>query len=39
MKQKYLSPEAKITKWEDEVFLQTSVDATEQYDNIFGWEW
>ncbi len=36
MKQKYLSPEAKITLWENEVFLQTSV---EQTDNIFGWAW
>ena len=39
MKQKYVSPEANITKWEDEVFLQTSGEPTEQDDNIFGWEW
>ena len=38
MKQKYLSPEANITKWEDEVFLNTSGE-TEMDDNIFGWEW
>lgn len=41
MKQQYLSPEAKITQWEDEVFLQTSEElaAEEANDNIFGWEW
>lgn len=36
MKQKYLSPEAKITLWENEVFLQLSA---EQTDNLFGWTW
>ena len=41
MKQKYLSPEAKITCWKDEVFLQTSIESAseEQNDNIFGWDW
>ena len=39
MKQKYVSPEAKITSWEDEVFLQTSGELTEQKDNLFGWAW
>ena len=37
MKQKYLSPEAKITLWENEVFLQTSGE--EATDNVFGWQW
>ena len=37
MKQKYLSPVAKITLWENEVFLQTS--AEEQTDNLFDWAW
>ena len=37
MKQKYLSPEAKITLWENEVFLQTSGE--ERADNVFGWTW
>ena len=37
MKQKYLSPKAKITLWDNEVFLKTS--AEEQTDNIFGWDW
>ena len=36
MKQKYSSPLAKITKWEDEIFLTLSV---EQQDNVFGWVW
>ena len=39
MKQKYISPEAKITLWENEVFLQTSGDVSEQNDNLFGWVW
>ncbi len=39
MKQQYLSPEAKITHWEDEVFLLTSGEPNEDKDNIFGWMW
>ena len=41
MKQQYLSPEAKITQWEDEVFLQTSAEIVteEANDNVFGWTW
>lgn len=38
MKQKYLSPEAKIMKWQDEVFLKTSGE-TEADDNVFFWDW
>lgn len=37
MKQSYTSPEANITLWENEVFLQTSGEAGEVYDNTFGW--
>ena len=37
MKQSYTSPEANITLWENEVFLQTSGE--EQNDNLFKFGW
>ena len=37
MKQCYTSPVAKITLWENEVFLQTSGE--EQSDNLFEFGW
>ena len=39
MKPQYLSPEVEIMLLNDEVFLQTSMEADELADNLFNWEW
>ena len=40
MKQNYLSPEAEIILWNEEVFLRASGETFEdEPDNLFDWTW